>query len=411
MNKSKGSIVCASAGFNYVGGMETYTHNLLKYLFKAGWEIHCLATNYQGDNYQIKSFSCSFHDLSQWPLSLKKVFQAADIINKINPDVLLLNHCPLAQYTLPLLIETIKPVTILHSDDSRFYQTATIFKDRIFRWIAPTEGVAQGASSYVGATNSNRISIIPHGIDNELFSTQGRKKEPIGEITFVGYVAQNKGADLLLPIMKRVVLQYPHFHLTVIGDGPLQDILNQQFRAAGLDKNLTITGKIFPEKVAAILKCSDILLLPTRIEGFGLAIVEAMMSGVVPVVTRLSGITDTIVNNNETGVLIEVNDVVGFSSAIIELLSNPNRLSSMMHAAQKAAQEKFSIQRMIDDYERLFAENDDRPTLPKRGVARWSLEVLREMVRKNPDGTLKFEKKFVTMKNILINGFKRKIRK
>jgi glycosyltransferase involved in cell wall biosynthesis len=409
MNKAKGCIVCAAPGFKLIGGVGSYTYNLVKFFSNEGWAVHCLATNDRSDNYNIQQFSQSFHDLSQIPLSPKKVFLATDIINKINPNVILLNHCALAQYTLPLLNKTIKPVAVIHSDDSRYYRTATIFNDRVFRWIAPTSGVGKGVSNYAGAINSNRISIIPHGIDNVLFSGQGRNKESKGRITFVGYIAQNKGADLLLPIMKRVVLKHPDCHITVVGYGPLQDTLAQQFRESGLEKNLTITGKVFPEKVADILKCSDVFLLPTRIEGFGLVIAEAMMSGVVPVVSRLAGITDTIATNNETGMLVEVDDVEGFSFAIIELLSNPDRLSSMMHAAQKVAQEKFTIQRMINDYERLFAEEDNRPTLPKRGVTGWVFETVREMLRKNPNGTYRFKKKFGTFKNMLLSSARKTI--
>lgn len=395
-------MVCASAGFNYVGGMEIYTHNLLKCFFKSGWETHCVATNYTGDNQQIKSFAQTFHDLSTQSLSPKKVFLAADIINEINPNILLINHCPLAQYTLPLLNKAIKPVTILHSDDPRFYQTATIFQKRVFRWIAPTAGVAIGASGYIGAINSNRISIIPHGIDNELFSVDGNKSEHNWEITFVGYIAENKGADLIWPIMKRVISKHPDCHITVVGYGPLRDTLVRQFRESGLEINLTTTGKVLPEKVAEILKNSDVFLLPTRIEGFGLAIAEAMMSGAVPVVSRLAGITDSIITDNETGLLVEVDNVEGFSSAIIQLLSNNDRLALMKKSAQKHAQEKFSQQRMINDYERLFAEEDNRPVLPKRGKAGWSLEVLREIMRRNPDGSYRFQKKLGSFRNILL---------
>jgi glycosyltransferase involved in cell wall biosynthesis len=184
----------------------------------------------------------------------------------------------------------------------------------------------------------------------------------------------------------------------------MRDELERIARTSVLRDKCTFTGLISSTAVADILRRSTVFLLPTRIEGFGFVIAEAMMCGAVPVVSNLAGITDTIVAHNESGVLVEEDDVEGFSSAIIGLFSNPDRLSSMMHAAQKAAQEKFSLQRMIDDYERLFAEEDDRPTLPKRGIAWWSLEVLREMVRKNPDGTYRFQKKLGTFKSVLMSS-------
>jgi len=127
-----------------------------------------------------------------------------------------------------------------------------------------------------------------------------------------------------------------------------------------------------------------------------------MMCGTVPVVTRIAEITDTIVTNNETGVLVELDDVEGFSSAVIDLLSNSNRLAEMQKAAQKVAQERFSLQRMINDYELLFAEEDDRPALPKRGMGGWAYETVGEMVRKNPDGTFRFQKKLGTIRNMLL---------
>jgi glycosyltransferase involved in cell wall biosynthesis len=400
MNKTKGCILCAAPEFSDVGGLGLYMHNLIKYLSNKGWITHCLAANNKSDNYKIKEYTRSFYDISEQPLSLKKIFKAAEIINQIKPDVLLLNHCALAHYALPLLTKNIKPIAILHSNDSRFYETATIFGDRVFRWIAPTISVARNAVSYIGEKKIKRISLIPHGIDNGLFFAEKRKKNSICNITFVGYVAENKGADLLLPIMKRVALEHSDCHLTIVGYGPLQDSIEQQFSDAGLYKNLTTTGKVSHEKVAEILKSSDILLHPTRIEGFGLAVAEAMMSGAVPVVSKISGITDTIVANNETGILVKVDDVEEFSSAVIDLLSNPDRLAVMKQSAQKTAQEKFTLQRMISDYERLFEEEDDRPALPKRGIAGWTFETLREILQKNPDGTYRFQKKLGTFKKI-----------
>lgn len=403
MSQEKGCIICAAPDFQEFGGMASYIGNIVKCFSNSGWEVHCIATNDKSDNHKIIDYAKTFHDLSQKSLSPKKVFLAAGIINNINPDIVLLNHCALIQYTLPLLNKSIKPVSVIHSNDSRFYRVSSIFEDRVFRWVAPTISVAQNGLCYLSDKNRKRVAVIPHGVDDEVFNTKKAISEINYNIAFVGFVAPNKGADLLFPIMQRVLLKYPAAHLHIIGYGPLEDEIKNQFSRQGFGNNLTLTGQVPPHKVAEILTKSDIFLLPTRIEGFGLAIVEAMMCGVLPVVTKLAGITDTIVYHNETGLLIDNENIDGFASAVIESFSNPVRLAKMTKAAQQTAQKRFSLMRMISDYEKLFAESDDRPFLPKRGSVGWTLDTLHEMTRKNPDGTFRFKNKFQTVKHILTN--------
>jgi len=402
MKQAKGRIIIAAPDFKEFGGVASYIHNVVKCFTSNGWEVHCIATNEKSDNHEIRRYAKTFHDLSQKPLSPRKVFLAADLINDINPDIILLNHCALIQYTLPLLNKSIKPVSVIHSDDSRFYQVTSIFEDRVFRWVAPTRSVAKNALLYISNKNRKRVSVISHGVDNEIFNAKRVRSEINYNIAFVGFVAPNKGADLLFAVMQRILLKYPQTHLHIIGYGPLADEIKNQFVQQGLGNNLTITGRVSPQKVAEILAESDIFLLPTRIEGFGLAIVEAMMCGVAPVVTKLAGITDTIVDHDETGFLIDADDVDGFASAIIALLSNPVRQNEMKRAAHQSAKDRFALTRMVSDYEKLFAVPDDRPFLPQRGFAGWSLEMLQEMTRKYPDGTFRFQKKLGTLKNVLI---------
>jgi len=161
--------------------------------------------------------------------------------------------------------------------------------------------------------------------------------------------------------------------------------LEQQFREAGLLDRCEFVGAVSPDTVAYHLRETDIFLLPTKLEGFGLTIVEAMLSGAVPVVSRLQGITDSIVDDGVTGFLVEPDDVSGFSSAIIQLVQNPVQLQSMSEAARETALRKYSADRMIDVYEALFAEDDDRERAPCRGTLGWGIEMLGEVISRGID--------------------------
>ena len=83
-----------------------------------------------------KSVEC--HALSEQLLSRKKIFKAAELVNSISADILMMNNCSLMHYALPLIKTITKPVAVLHSDDKRFYRTASLCEKRIFWWIAPT---------------------------------------------------------------------------------------------------------------------------------------------------------------------------------------------------------------------------------------------------------------------------------
>lgn len=379
------TIVISTTDFN-TGGLGTYLINLIEGLKQRSWIVHLIVTNDRGNLYEIMSKTISCHDLSGIPLSQKKVMMAANLLNEIGPDILMLNNCSLIHYCLPLLTSHIKPVAVLHSDDLRFYATATMFSSRIFRWIAPTKGVAKKLRAYLPDAFSKRLRIVPHGVDTQLFHfVRKNNKEFDQTLCFIGYIAENKGVDLFPDIMKRVLALHSNAHLRIVGYGPMAEKLKKVFKEKNLSKKCSFDGTLSRAQVADILKSSDILLSPTRIEGFGLSIIEAMMAGVVPVASRLEGITDFIIDDGLTGILVEPNDVDGFADAVIKLFDDTVKLQSISDAAQKAALEKYSMGRMLNEYEEIFREKDDRGELPRRSKIGWYKETIAEVMKKGVD--------------------------
>ena len=105
------------------------------------------------------------------------------------------------------------------------------------------------------------------------------------------------------------------------------------------------------------------------------------MCGVVPVVSWLKGVTDDIVADGITGLLIEPDDTEGFAEAILSLLENPEKLLSMSGAAQKTAVSRYSSESMIDAYEAQFGEEEDRQKRKQSNNLEWLTELLPEIAR------------------------------
>jgi len=361
------------------GGLGSYALGLSEALAFGGWDVHFLVTNERGNLFEEACSRFSVHDLSDQPPSLEKVKRAAALVNSIAPTILLLNHCSLMHYALPLLERGIRPIVVVHSDDHRFYLTATMFARRIFRWVVPTSKLARRLSGYVDRFQQHRIRLVPHGVDAKRYmrSNLPGRRGPV--MTFVGFVDTNKGVDLLPEIMQIVAAAVPGVVLQIVGDGPLRAQLERDFRRRGLLDQCSFMGQRKIDEVAATLKQSDVLIHPTRVEGFGLTIIEAMAAGVVPVVTRLQGITDDIIEDDVNGFLIEPNDVAGFAKRISELLLDPAKRSRMAHAATERVERYFSDEAMVRRYAEIFDEPDDREeSRGPVGMVRWLLEALVE---------------------------------
>ena len=384
--KNKGTqrrIVIATTNIT-TGGLGSYLMTLVEGLKARDWDVRLLVTNERGDLYESMQKLVICYNLSDIPLSRKKVIMTSDLLNEILPDILLTNNCSLIHYGLPLLLSKIKPIAVLHSDDFRFYSVASLFSKRIFRWIAPTRKLSEECKRYIGTDLYNRIRIIPHGVESEIFLARedNRIKDKSGTITFIGFIAENKGADLLPDILENVLQVNGSVTLNIVGYGPLKEKLEKDFRRKGILSHCRFTGIVAPNKIAQILRSTDIFLLPTRIEGFGLAIIEAMMSGAVPIITKLEGITNEIVKDGVTGMLIELNNIEKFSKTIIHLLNDRICLKEMSKAASLDAIRRFSNKIMINSYENLFNEKDDRAYQQKINKFKWFLMTIAEIKHK-----------------------------
>ncbi len=139
--------------------------------------------------------------------------------------------------------------------------------------------------------------------------------------------------------------------LLMIGDGP--DRSAAEFRALhlGIGDRVDFVGK--QENVNELLALSDLMLMPSEMESFGLAALEAMACRVPAVATRVGGVPE-LIEDGVNGLLYEVGDVDGMAAGAISILSDPALLERMSTAARRTAQDHFCSSRIIPHYERYY---------------------------------------------------------
>ena len=139
--------------------------------------------------------------------------------------------------------------------------------------------------------------------------------------------------------------------LLLMGDGPERSPAERLAVQKGIHNDVLFLGK--QEQVAEKLAIADVLLLPSELESFGLAALEAMACEVVPIGTRVGGMPE-VVEHGKTGYLADVGDVDAMANYAIDILSDEAQLRAMGRDCRKVAAERFSSKKIIPQYEEFY---------------------------------------------------------
>lgn len=139
-----------------------------------------------------------------------------------------------------------------------------------------------------------------------------------------------KGMDLVVPAFAKVKAVHPEVRLLVVGDGKLRGQMEQQAQVAGISNVAEFVGRQPQETLTHYYDRIDILLMPSRSEGFGLTAIEGMARGCVVVASRVGGLPE-VVREGEVGLLHHKGDIEDLAekiSSLVENLSALHRLSA-----------------------------------------------------------------------------------
>ena len=139
--------------------------------------------------------------------------------------------------------------------------------------------------------------------------------------------------------------------LLLVGDGPDRSRAEWLAVQKGIHDDVIFLGK--QDQVHEKLGISDVLLLPSELESFGLAALEAMACEVVPIATRVGGVPE-VIEHGRSGFLAEVGDVDAMARYAIEILSHEDRLREMGKACRAVAQSRFCASKIIPQYEEFY---------------------------------------------------------
>ncbi|HET8667977.1 MAG TPA: N-acetyl-alpha-D-glucosaminyl L-malate synthase BshA, partial [Terriglobales bacterium] len=154
----------------------------------------------------------------------------------------------------------------------------------------------------------------------------------------------------VIEIFDRVQKEIPS-KLLLIGDGPDRSAAEWLAFEKKIHDRVIFLGK--QDRVHEKLAMADVLLMPSQLESFGLAALEAMACEVVPVATRCGGVPE-LIEDGVNGYLAEVGDVETMARCAIEILADEGRLRAIGKQARRSAQAKFCSSKIIPEYENFY---------------------------------------------------------
>jgi N-acetyl-alpha-D-glucosaminyl L-malate synthase BshA len=154
----------------------------------------------------------------------------------------------------------------------------------------------------------------------------------------------------VVEVFARVAKAVPA-RLMMIGDGPDRSAAEHLAVSLDVHDRIHFLGK--QDNVNELLPLADLMLMPSEMESFGLAALEAMACSVPTIATRVGGVPE-LIDDGVNGLLFPLGDVEAMAAAAIELLCDDARLPSMAAAARKTASDRFCASRIIPLYEQYY---------------------------------------------------------
>jgi len=285
---------------------------------------------------------------------------------------------PVEMNVVRYLDSPMRRIMIVHSAQPGTYGPAAALRPYVHATVGVSPRVRDDLVRRWGFSADRTFAVL-NGVDVDEFVAADRVVTGPLRLIYLGRVEERqKGVFWLPAIMER--LKDLDVTLTVAGDGPDLEALRD--RCQYFDDRVTFTGGLSRDRVPETLAAHDVLLMPSRWEGLGLSLVEAMAAGCVPVVSRLRGVTEVVVRQGEDGLLFPVGDVRQAALHVRELAEDDERRRRMAIQARRTVAERFDLGTMAESYleiMRLIAKDQwerrpvarDRWSYPARFSSRW----------------------------------------
>ena len=350
----------------YIGGVEIFSTQLINALQKRGHEFFVITSRGSQNlpEQEIHNGMHMYRFLFEGALQRRNLgeirtiqHRLARLKNDIQPDLVHLNGWAGSLYFYERTASVaVAPVLFSIHSPFRFTSDKNTLLGRLLLssdWVnAVSNAILLDARSMVPEIAS-RSSVIYNSLElPNLEPSPLPTDKP--KILCLARLVPEKGADVAIEAFALLVKRFPNARLVIAGDGRERSALEQQAARLGLTESIDFLGWVKPECVPELINSVSMLVVPSRYnEPFGLVALQAAQMARPVVATRCGGLPE-IVTDQQTGLLVEKDDVLALADAIVFLLEHPTTAIRFGNAARQRVNEIFAWELFVDAYDGLY---------------------------------------------------------
>ncbi len=350
----------------WLAGTEIATYNIAKRLAKNGHQVHVVTSKDIGllseeiiENFTVHRIYFQKIRFIGFPYFWSKILVK---IKKLNPDII---HVQSIGIGVPAFFARV----LLNKPYVVWGQGSDIYlPNRFIKWSSKT--ILRRASLVIALSEDMKkkmnkiysrddIIVLPNGIELERFGNISLKWNQRNKktILFVGTLRPVKGVRYMIEAMKIIKEKSPGTRLNIIGDGPDREKLETLVHKLNLQDCICFRGRISNTEIPRHMTQSDLFVLPSLSESFGIVNIEAMASGLPIVTTNVGGLPE-IVKNGVNGFLVEPKNPEALAEKILLVLNDKDLWEKISVQNIETASE-YSWNKVVHKLEKAYNEHAD----------------------------------------------------
>jgi glycosyltransferase involved in cell wall biosynthesis len=343
-----------------IGGSERHVLELLPALRERGLEVSFLGL----DDTSAAAPGTFYDALAERGIPFERLACPRDVdpllsrrvrrsVRRVAPDLVHTHLVHADVYgALAVLGSRAALVSTKHNDDpfrsGRFRHLERLLTRRAALVVCITGALARFNREVVGLP-AEKLRVVHYGLDAppHPWGPPGGPALPDDAPVLVAVcrLVPQKGVDVAIEALARIRQRHPDARLVVLGEGPLRGELRALASRLGVEDAVSLPGRV--GDVAWWLRRATVVVHPARWEGFGLALLEAMLCSRPIVAAAVSSVPEIVVDG-ETGHLVPPDDPAAFADGVTALLDDPARSAALGAAGRERARTEFSVTRMAE---------------------------------------------------------------
>lgn len=366
----------ASSFVPRIGGVEEHVRHAAAELRRAGHEVVVWAVDQsddvpdQVDGIRVRYLPCPLPSrtvpaLLRWASSIPRAWAAWEAARRADRPEIIHIHCYGPNGVYASQLARLHRLALVYShhgetfmDANAVFETSALLR-RSLRATLRQAGAVTSCSAFAAADlarfgySAAAVQVVYNGVDLD---------EPVGAlpaglparyVAGIGRLVANKGFDSLVRAFAMLVdADLDGVDLVIAGTGPERDPLATLAAQLGVAERVHLVGALARPEVGSVLQAAELLVVPSRIEAFGITVLEGWRAGVPVLATRRGGPAE-FVEDGRTGLLVDPEDPSSIADAMRRVLADP-LLSSQLAGAGRASVAEFTWGAVAGAYSAIY---------------------------------------------------------